>query len=441
MSWIDDYKGEGPWDFKERADKWGYLNNPNWTADLAHPDMHLPCGHWHKRQSASLHKFDAGRWVAAKSRIGTPYIYLYDIEVKAVVKLKTLTTMDTEMQSYVIVTEMLALDSLYNLDHSMGGQRGGYCISKDGNYLWYLFRDASGNCQLIEVDISQNTMEIVRKTNYSTLVIDQTIQDGCTDGNYTYWCTNRLAGRIIKIRNSDHVIMDDHLFNFDLYECALNEQGINSIDVNINTEKLYWNYVLDHINCSPVYNACVYCIISDLDFNIELNVVECGTGTSSPFWQTLVRIHSDSVLQSRTYHPFCGLLQKKDLNNYNVLADICQEAMANILSVKSGKLYTLRTEAIGTDADLFCIDFNTMTEILKLDVTSYTQYSQTFVSVMNDLNDIIVLFRYNNTEDRNYAVCFRADATLELLSDAALDYIEEGGNLQEILNEPQIWTF
>lgn len=67
MTWIDDNKGSGPWDFTEQKDKWGYLNNPRWSnnpkkegdsmsaADFStakglslNPEDHRPCGHWHK---------------------------------------------------------------------------------------------------------------------------------------------------------------------------------------------------------------------------------------------------------------------------------------------------------------------------------------------------------------------------------------------------------
>ena len=66
MSWVDDNKGAGPWPFKEQLDKWGYLNNPRWSAQqdaqefcekvglsLNPSDQHLPCGHWHKGPAVS----------------------------------------------------------------------------------------------------------------------------------------------------------------------------------------------------------------------------------------------------------------------------------------------------------------------------------------------------------------------------------------------------
>lgn len=74
MSWKDD-KNLGPWEFSERPNKWGYLNDPRWVPQHTSPvnyngiedeepqvwDLnatairsgteHNPCGHWHKRGS------------------------------------------------------------------------------------------------------------------------------------------------------------------------------------------------------------------------------------------------------------------------------------------------------------------------------------------------------------------------------------------------------
>jgi hypothetical protein len=32
MGWVDDNKGAGPWAFIPQENKWGYLNNPLWSA-------------------------------------------------------------------------------------------------------------------------------------------------------------------------------------------------------------------------------------------------------------------------------------------------------------------------------------------------------------------------------------------------------------------------
>ncbi len=69
MTWIDDHKGAGPagFNFTEQEDKFGYLNNPNWSKDpnavafseaAGNPidltNKHQPCGHWHKAGQTTL---------------------------------------------------------------------------------------------------------------------------------------------------------------------------------------------------------------------------------------------------------------------------------------------------------------------------------------------------------------------------------------------------
>ncbi|MHA1481889.1 MAG: hypothetical protein ACTSQA_00440 [Candidatus Heimdallarchaeaceae archaeon] len=44
MSWIDDNKGQGPWELQKQPDKLGYVNNPFWTKTAT--GKHDPCGYW-----------------------------------------------------------------------------------------------------------------------------------------------------------------------------------------------------------------------------------------------------------------------------------------------------------------------------------------------------------------------------------------------------------
>ncbi|MBW2570356.1 MAG: hypothetical protein JRE47_13590 [Deltaproteobacteria bacterium] len=46
MTWIDDNKGSGPWNFTEQPQKLGYINNPNFTEEAT--PTHSPCGYWFK---------------------------------------------------------------------------------------------------------------------------------------------------------------------------------------------------------------------------------------------------------------------------------------------------------------------------------------------------------------------------------------------------------
>ena len=358
--------------------------------------------------------FPQGRWVAAQPQPDTPYIYLYDILNKAVIKLKT--------SIPPIVTNVLRLESLYDLDcdkgrGNPGTQRGGYCMNKDGTRLWYLFR--SGDCQLIEVDISQIPMNIVRKTTFAGLLTGQIIHDGCSDDTHTYWCTDLNTGRIIKIRNSDHSVIDDHLFDFP----ANNDQGIRTIDVEKTTQKLYWNYV-------PVASSfSAHYIISDTDFNIEVDILEGSSGAgSTTWWQNMVRIHSGYVLQHRAYHPCYGPLQKKSLADYTILGTKGQEYLQNIFGVKSNNLFTLmNVNNYEQTAYLYCLAFSDMSELSKKNVSYYAgriylgsyPWDWTSVSAMSKQTGIIIIVRYHNSEGKNYVASFKADLSLELLDDTA----------------------
>ena len=70
MSWIDDHRGSGPWEFEEQKNKWGYLNNQRWSSQPAavefsdgqgnpsdRTDDHKPCGHWH-RDPETTYEYD-----------------------------------------------------------------------------------------------------------------------------------------------------------------------------------------------------------------------------------------------------------------------------------------------------------------------------------------------------------------------------------------------
>ena len=523
-NWIGDNRAQGLWEFSEQEDKWGYLNNKRWSSraeaiafcekyDLSLDllDQHSPCGHWH-RVRVSEKKFPSGRWVAAMSQPNTPYIYVYDITQKAVIRI------DTSVIP-VFVANRLEINSTYGLDYDMGrgnpgSQYGGYCMNKDGSRIWYLFTDATGNrsdAELIEVDISQDTMIVVGSTLFNNLVPsspwpssnNERINDGCSDDTYTYWCTNLIAGRVIKIRNSDHSIINDHTFNYAI-QCGGGgfDAGIASIDFDKNTEKLYWIYCRNHLGCSPEYNACRHLIQSNTNLAEEVDEVTCGTGIHTPGWQNMIRIYSNHILHHQAYYPGTGLFMKRTLDfskedtvtgshfyqwccikdHHAAMSDrptsganyatywgvwdqqlggnvwqagkayhsfvIEQEYLQNILGVKDGNVFTLmHLSSVSHPAFLYCINFSNMEEVSKLDVTSYTgqEYPSlglcdwTSVSALNDETGVIAIFRYYNAYERNYVACFSADSSLDRLCDVAL-YAVRQGNEQKILDEPQVWA-
>ena len=453
--WKDN-KGSGPWDFIPSPNKWGYLNNPLWSGrqdaidfsedrglPLDLPDEHKPCGHWHKAE-VSEEVFPAGKWVAAMQQPGTPYIYVYDILYKSVVRIDT-------SEIPVFVESVLKLDSAYALDYDMGqgnpgAQRGGYCMNKDGTRIWYLFCDQGAypvvrnhpDAQLIEVDISKTVMKIVKKTLFPNLLPSEPfpdpnwgrVNDGCSDDIHTYWCTDLIAGRIIKIRNSDHSIVDDHTFNYPIEACGIGafDEPIATIDVDKNTGKLYWVYCRDHLGCVPAYSACRHFIRSDTDLTQEIDEEICGGGLGTPGWQNMVRIYSNYILNHRAYHPsFGGPLYKRGFDlklesdpvagsafwqwicikdhhaalsnrptsgadhttywsRYNEQpggdvwgggesyhsCGLGQEYLQNIFGVKNGKVFTLmHVNSLEHPARLYCIDFSGMAELSNLDVSYY----------------------------------------------------------------------
>jgi hypothetical protein len=458
MTWIDDHKGEGPWDFSEQTDKWGYLNNSEWSGENASQDFcasvglefdktvqHNPCGHWHRLESASLKSepFAAGKWVAAMSQVGTPYIYVYDIVYKAVIKIETSTA-----PTPPIVIENLALESLYDLDYGTGTQKGGYCINEDSTTLWYMFREVSGDCQLIEVDISGTTMSIVKKTTFSGLNAEE-IQDGCANNSYVFWAVEKIDGRIIKIAITDHSILDDHLFGFNLPACAGNLEGIRNIAID--GSNLYWNYVRDYTSCSPpiYYNAGTHHIISDLDFGIIVELLEFGSGASTPQWQNMLRVYNNQVFQHRSYHPSDGPIARRDIGTLISSGSINMQYLRNIFGLVSFRLFTImhiNNPSLATR--IYCIDSNTMTSIVYVDVSSYAgqpsgyDWDPTYVSAMNVQNRVILLFRYNNIESKNYAASFKADNSLDFICDTALGFKmvpDIIGNASLISAEPQVW--
>lgn len=127
--WLEN-KGAGPWPFTEQLDKWGYLNNPRWSAQqdaqefcekvglsLNPSDQHLPCGHWHKGPAVSESGeefydacslepfFDWSESVPSESFIGysgekifilqriyaNGKVYVYDVDGSSITNFSTIT--------------------------------------------------------------------------------------------------------------------------------------------------------------------------------------------------------------------------------------------------------------------------------------------------------------------------------------------------------------
>ena len=457
--WKDN-KNLGPWDFVERGSKFGYLNNPNWTDQqdsinfsenlgysIDSPTHHSPCGHWHK---AKWYDIVGGKWVAAMQQLGTPYIYLYNVPDRQVIRIDT-------SETPPIVDNVLRLTPMYDLNYDMGygtpgAQRGGYCMNSAGTKIWYLFIESTGtrtNAELIEVSITSYYMRKVKSTIFPDLMSPgEQITDGCASNTHIYWSTSLTAGRIIKIDTSDHSIIDDHYFNYPIEGCSTfhYDECIATICASPNGTKLYWVYGRDHTHCIPAYNACQHIIEADFNLLQISDTVSCSTGVSTPAWNNLIRYINRYILEHHAYHPSYGPLTKYNLD---ILVEdfIYVEYLQNILGIIGGDLYTfMHMNNLGLTTYLYQINFDDMTEVSRLDVSHYTGhiYSSTLdwdrssVSVMNTQTKRILLFRYNNVARRNYAAVFNAAEEFPLVCDAMFNRYYDDPT-RGPFGEPQIW--
>jgi len=464
------YKGQGSWDFVEQVNKWGYLNNPRWSSQ---PDVqefceavelnldttfHIPCGHWHKGRLPAYAPYTGGRWIAAKDQPGKPYIYLYDVTLKATVKIDT-SQDGCPLVEYLGVNSgdwILGYARDYPSRHYNGTQRGGCCMSKNGNILWYLFEgsgDNEGDLKLVEVNISEDTMSVVDTTIFRSIIdISANITDGCTDDYYTFWSTDKLSGQIIKIKNSDHSLIEVHNFNtLDAME------PIRSLDVDKDNSRLYWSYVR---SCGgvPLCNAFANHEEGDLDFNILNEVTWKSFGAGTPQFQNIVRFYEDEIYFDRIYYTTSGYLRRR---NPGFILNTGNSGLApynrNILNVKDGYVFCLHIN--GTTSDVTYISKIirfTMTLHDRIDVKYYAgtgyllsyPWFGTACSAMNKLTGKIMMFRYEvagrtGTEgtgiaSRNWGAAWNTN--LELLSDTPYDEILIPVNTEGGRNaEPQVW--
>lgn len=433
--WIEGILGEGPWDFTEQKDKWGYLNNPDWSSEedvitfceavglslsLDLEDKHYPCGHWHKKIIDRSVGFHSGRWVAAKDQYARPFIYLYDITYKAAIRI------DTSIIPPVVTGRLVVNDSDFDLDYNRGygfpgTERGGYCINKNGERLWYLFNGQGsydGDCRLVEVDITSNLMRVVRTTDISGLIpAGAKINDGCSNNTHTFWCTNEKAGRIIKIRNSDHSVIDNHEFNYPASPTPNPDESINSLDVS--DSHLYWSYVRCALHEVPSYNARAYHCRSDFDFDNIIDEQSVGSGFQSPQWQTIVRVYGGSVYFHRDYHPLDGVLVRRALNLTLITYANYVYGQA-LYQRRGGSLYFHTAAADGDPRHLNKINAGDLASTGSIAIHSYTTkyYSVTAMSVQTG---VTMVFKWDGSENKNYGTAF--DTEFNVLSNVGYNQI------------------
>ena len=155
MSWKDD-KDLGSWEFTEQPNKYGYLNNPNWSKlpaavafseAVGNPidptDTHKPCGHWHK------HSGDEAITVTRTSpapdiNIGTNYWYQPSVDVHSGIVGMVSMTYEGDGVTDGIVAEVYDVDSktiqcwglLRNM-YVIYGEPNTCRISKNGYMAYY----------------------------------------------------------------------------------------------------------------------------------------------------------------------------------------------------------------------------------------------------------------------------------------------------------------
>lgn len=480
MTWIDDHRGSGPWDFEEQPDKWGYLNNQRWTRNqdaidfsLESPaggwsnrhnvadreDDHKPCGHWHKPASPISRPISVWEWKAAMQQPGQPYIYLYDIGIYSVIKI------DTSLSPPAVVQVLLVNDNVFTLDYDNtgfsvpGAQRGGYCMSKDGSRLWYMFIDRNtDDAKIVEVDISASPAVVVQETIFTDLLPpaadnaagpNPRITDGCTDDSYTYWATADIEGRIIKIDNSTHAIIDDHAFAYPISPTWPGgaDGPIRSIDYSVNDNKLYWMYVRDALHEAPPFNARMHYIQANVDFTGIVDTSVTGTGVGTPSRANWCRVYGSDLVHNRNYHPNVGPLQ------FNYVGAIPQSHLINMLGVSGGYLYTLfHDNAVDVTVKVGKIPIGGVAVSNTITVTSFTGHTwlgtepwlPSGTGITNELTGKTMLFHWHSgyapggvlPEYINYGLTI--DEDLNILSEVAMNYIvirSEG----YATNEPMVW--
>lgn len=326
--WISDNKGQGPWDFVEQKNKYGYLNNLNWSKmpnaiefcdELGNryplnPDTHDPCGHWHKniRSVTSIETvipYTSGRWRAGKEQTETDYIVMFDEHQNNVIRLDVSGT-EAKIQHILDVDISWSYAIEVGLKLSPHPEKGGHCITEDGNTAFYLLRLTSNDdCWLVEVDLSGDEMVLVRKTFFSGLYTynifdDEVSMDMVASDDFVFLATSKESGRIIKFDRTNHSILIDKEFG---YATALAAEGIGTL--MINDGQLYWTHVR-----RPVSDHVLHIVTGSFDLVMISEITESGSGFSSPLHNAFLRLFDGYIYYARQYYPGSAPLRKYNID-------------------------------------------------------------------------------------------------------------------------------
>ena len=254
---------------------------------------------------------------------------------------------------------------------------------------------------------SSRAMSITRKTTFSGILTSD-IQDGCSDNYYTYWCDGS-AGRIIKIRNTDHTIVYDDYFDLPKRDTASFYQGIHSIDTQ--NEKLYWNYVTIYGGWYIVHHS-----MSDNESMIINYVYEVwGAGISAEKDQNMVRIYGGFLFQDRSFNPSWGPLFKRDLITFVKLGETDQNYLQNILGVKDYLFILMHYNIGGFPTSLKCIRLSNMGTVKSISTSSYITSGTSCVSALNIYANKIIIVKWVASLQRNRVTGFTANEYLSLV--------------------------
>lgn len=465
--WIGENRNSGPWDFIEQKDKWGYLNNPRWSN---HPkgaadsisalefcediglatgidETHEPCGHWHKYKPISADDVTEiitplGEWVAALEQRETPYIYFYDIDLFSIVKV------DTSPTDPVVADMLVVNDADYTLDRQQGvgqPQKGAYCISKEFNKIWYLFKKAStGDLKLVEIDITTSPMTIIKTSLHSAIMPGESFHDGAADDDYAFFTTTKVSGRILKFDTSH--TLTDHDFGF--ADIGAADEAIRTITLNPTINEVFF---MRNENIGP---ACRN-IAMDYNFNITNTLVQVDSGTDSARWQNFARYDEkyDKYIKQRIYHPSNGILYYltgwfgsvgEKFDGY--VQDL--QYMKQYLGGSATYFYILKTPNADTSDQLHRFTHrhgvgNPALTQISIDVTAYTRrfLNESYNSIYNEETGKSVLHIWDSANSINYLATF--DTTLTLIADtpisSGVSIISSDNTIDQSDNEPQIW--
>jgi hypothetical protein len=378
--------------------------------------------------------FSPGRWVAAVSQKNTPFVYVYDLTLRAVVKLDVSKTQPTVVEKLEIND-----DSSYILNYNKGfgytNNKGGYCLSKSNDKIWYAFVNGT-NLKVVEVSITEE-MEILNSAIFTNVTSSNFhILDSCSNSDYAFFVVYNVNGKILKI--------DSETFTLEVKDLGYSDdsRGIQSIELNDTAKQIQWVHEYN-------YNAFTcHFYVTDFDFEAVSNFRWRNRSVNAPWWLGYIRYDEDSdvLLWQKNYYPSTGntYIQKGWIISSVSPLETHIEYLQNVLGITENAIYTLNhSNAVTPNWYLkktygnFVTSVSTITinmnkyckgnwHIWNEEISNFNQnYSPTAIGTYNDLTRKIVLFRYypsasgstefpyTNGEVGNYVAVYNPDFEIQ----------------------------